>query len=108
MKSIANYEPKSKGEFIAINLLKKRFGSFHNVWVDALVSQGVIGFAVLQSFFTVTLCLIRKNGSWLMLGPLVAIGLNVLTESTLYMSILAGYLALAGAIFMNVDEKFQT
>lgn len=106
--SIENYEPNSKGEVKAINTIKKRFGSFHNIWVDVLVSQGVLGLSVLLSFFIVSLRLIRKNGTLLMLGPLIAVGLNGLTESTLYMSILAGHLALAGAIFMNIDEKLQT
>ena len=107
-KSINDYEASSKGEVEAIKVLKKNYGSFHNIWVDVIVSQGVFGFAVLLMFFIVTLILIIKNGSQLMLGPLIAVGLNGLTESTLYMSILAGHLALAGAIFMNIDEKFQT
>jgi O-antigen ligase len=106
--SIESYEPKSEGEVKSINILKKRFGSYHNIWVDVLVSQGVVGFAILLSFFIVTLSLIRKNRSLLMMGPLIAVGLNGLTESTLYMSILAGHLALAGAIFMNIDEKLKT
>lgn len=104
-RSIEGYEPESKGESQAITKIKMVFGSFHNIWIDTLVSQGVLGLGALITFFMVSLSLIRKNGSWLMFGPLVAVGLNGLTESTLYMSILAGHLALAGAIFMNIDDR---
>ena len=107
-KSISDYEPDSKGEEKAIKVLKKYYGSFHNIWVDTVVTQGVIGLVVLLSFFIISLILVYKNRALLMLGPLIAVGLNGLTESTLYMSILAGHLALAGAIFMNIDEKLQT
>lgn len=107
-KSLENYDPESKGESKVLIVVKKQYGSFHNIWVDALVSQGVVGFAVLLSFFIVTLSLIRKNGRLLVLGPLIAVGLNGFTESTLYMSILAGHLALAGAIFMNVEDGMHS
>ena len=100
-KTIEGYEPQSKGEVKAINIIKKRFGSFHNTWIDVFVSQGLLGLSVLLSFFAFSLILVKKNRTLLMLGPLVAIGLNGLTESTMYMSILVGHLALAGAIYMN-------
>ena len=104
-KSIENYEPESIGEEKTVAILKKRFGSFHNIWVDTLVSQGVIGLCVLMSFFMVSLRLVIKNGTLLLFGPLIAVGLNGLTESTLYMSILAGHLVLAGSIFVNIKGK---
>lgn len=107
-KSIEVYEPDTEGEAKAIKKSQNLFGSFHNVWIDALVSQGVLGLSVLLTFFIVSLKLIHKNRTYLMLGPLVAVGLNGLTESTLYMSILAGHLALAGAIFMNIEDDMKS
>lgn len=107
-KSIENYKPSSQSEKKAVDRIKKKFGSFHNIWLDVLITQGVIGFIFLLSFFIFTFNVIFINRSVLMIGPMVAIGLNGFTESTLYMSILAGHLALAGAIFMNMDDKVQS
>lgn len=104
-KSIEHFEPESIGEAKAVTLLKSKFGSFHNTWVDTLVSQGVIGLSVLLTFFITSFRLARKNGKLLLFGPLIAVGLNGLTESTLYMSIMAGHLVLAGAIFLNVNTN---
>jgi O-antigen ligase len=104
-KSIEHFAPESRGEEKAVDILKARFGSFHNTWVDALVSQGLIGLCVLLSFFIMSLRLARENGNLLLFGPLIAVGLNGLTESTLYMSILTGHLVLAGAIFLNLNTE---
>lgn len=107
-KVLETYEPSSKGERRAVQLAMKEFGSYHNTWIDALVSQGVIGFCILLAFFVISLILVRRNKALLMYGPLIAVGLNGFTESTLYMSILAGHLALAGAIFMNIEDGVQS